>query len=99
MPTCQNCGYKWRWRETFVKIFTFKSRLKCSLCEGFQYVSKKSRNRLSLVVFTPFLIWIPLVSFGVPKSYILASELVSYVLVFVLMPFLYKLSNKEEPML
>ncbi|KWW21960.1 hypothetical protein AS888_05640 [Peribacillus simplex] len=98
MPTCQNCGYKWSWKETFVKLFTFKSRLKCSFCEGFQYVSKKSKNRLSLFVFTPFLIWLPLVSFGVPQGYILASELVSYVLVFVWMPFLYKLSNKEEPM-
>lgn len=98
MPTCQNCGYKWSWRETFVKMFTLSNKLKCPSCEAFQYVSKKSRNQLGLFVFIPYLIWIPLVAFSVPFQYILAVVLVSYVLVFIWMPFLYKLSNKDEPM-
>ncbi|MFC0166029.1 MULTISPECIES: TIGR04104 family putative zinc finger protein [Bacillus] len=51
IPTCQNCGYKWSWRETFVKMFTLSNKLKCPSCEAFQYVSKKSRNQLGLFVF------------------------------------------------
>lgn len=98
MPTCQSCGHKWSWKETFVKMFTFKNKLRCPSCNSLQYVSKKSRNQLSLFAFAPYLISIPLVSFGVPIGYILALDLVAYALVFIWMPFLYELSNKDEPM-
>jgi CXXC-20-CXXC protein len=97
MPICQHCGYNWNWKETFNKMFTFKSKLRCPSCASFQYVSKKSRNQLSLIVIIPLLI-LPLVSFGVPIGYILAFELVANALVLIWMPFIFKLSNKEEPM-
>lgn len=97
MPICQHCGYKWSWKETFVKMFTFKNKLRCPSCDSFQYVSKKSKNQFSLILFIP-LLFLPLVSFGVPKGYILAFELIVYALMLILMPFLYKLSNKDEPM-
>ncbi|MBM7585131.1 CXXC-20-CXXC protein [Bacillus pakistanensis] len=98
MPVCQNCGFKWSWRETFIKMFTFKNKLLCSSCNAHQYLSKKSRNQLSLFAFLPFLIWIPLVSSGVPFGYVLTLEFILYALVLVYMPYLYKLSNIEEPM-
>ncbi|MFE3976229.1 MULTISPECIES: TIGR04104 family putative zinc finger protein [unclassified Peribacillus] len=97
MPTCQHCGYKWGWIETFFKMFTFKNKLSCPSCDSSQYVSKKSRNQLSLFSFIPLLI-LPSISFGVPKGYVLAFEIVAYALVLILMPFIYKLSNKDEPM-
>ncbi|WP_445669217.1 TIGR04104 family putative zinc finger protein [Margalitia sp. FSL K6-0131] len=98
IPICQQCGYKWSWKETFVKMFTFKNKLRCPSCDSFQYVSKKSRNQLSLfVVFIPLLI-VPLVSFGISKYFILTFELVAFALVLIWMPFLYKLSNKDDPM-
>lgn len=40
-------------------------------------------------------------SYGVPKGYVLAFEIVAYALVIILMPFMpfiYKLSNKDEKM-
>ncbi|MBB2479389.1 hypothetical protein H5P36_04245 [Bacillus sp. APMAM] len=48
IPICQQCGYKWSWKETFVKMFTFKNKLRCPSCDSFQYVSKKSRNQFSI---------------------------------------------------
>ena len=98
MPTCQSCGHKWSWKGTFVRMFTLKNKLRCPSCDSLQYVSKKSRNQISFITFAPFLIWIPLISFGVPQGYILFFELVAYVLVFMGMPFLCELSNKDEPM-
>ncbi|MEW9502658.1 TIGR04104 family putative zinc finger protein [Jeotgalibacillus marinus] len=97
MPICQNCSYKWRWKEAFVKIFSFKRKLRCPSCESPQYISKKSRNLLSLFAFIPML-WLPLVSFSVSIGNILALEFVSYILVLILMPFLFKLSTNDEPM-
>ncbi|MDF9763510.1 CXXC-20-CXXC protein [Peribacillus simplex] len=97
MPICQHCGYKWGWIETFFKMFTFKNKLSCPSCDSSQYVSKKSRNQLSLFSFIPLLI-LPSISFGVTKGYVLSFEIVAYALVLILMPFIYKLSNKDEPM-
>ncbi|WP_412762097.1 TIGR04104 family putative zinc finger protein [Priestia endophytica] len=98
MPTCQNCGYKWTWRETFIKMFTFRNKLKWSSCGEFQYISKQSRNKLSTFTIVPFLIWIPLVSFSIPFQYVLTVELVSFVAVFICIPGFYKLSSEEEPL-
>ena len=98
MPKCQNCGYKWTWKETFKKMFTFRNRLTCPSCEEVQYISKKSRNQLCLFVMSPFLIWIPLVSFNVPVQNVLTVQLISYFIVIMSMPFLYQLSTEEEPM-
>lgn len=97
MPICQHCGNKWSWIEAFFKMFTFKKKLRCLSCGSSQYVSKKSRKLISLFIFISLLI-VPVVSFGVPKGYVLAFEIVVYALVIILMPFIYKLSNKDEPM-
>ncbi|WP_413015712.1 TIGR04104 family putative zinc finger protein [Peribacillus phoenicis] len=64
---CQyvHCGYKWGWIEAFLKMFTFKKKLRCPSCDSSQYISKKSRKLLSLFIS---LLFVPLVSFGVPKK-------------------------------
>ncbi|WP_419146609.1 TIGR04104 family putative zinc finger protein [Priestia endophytica] len=98
MPSCQNCGYKWTWRETFIKMFTFRNKLKCPSCREHQYISKQARNKLSVFTMIPFLIWIPLVSFSMPFPYVLTVELLSFIAVLICMPFFYKLSNEEEPL-
>ena len=61
------------------------------------YVSKKIRKLLSLFIFISLLI-VPLISYGVPKGFVLAFEIVAYALVIILTPFIYKLSNKDEQM-
>jgi hypothetical protein len=52
---------------------------------------------LSLFIFISLLI-VPFISYGVPKGYVLAFEIAAYALVIILMPFIYKLSNKDEQM-
>ncbi|USK77615.1 hypothetical protein LIT31_21785 [Peribacillus frigoritolerans] len=95
MPTCQQCGYKWGWIEAFFKMFTFSKKLRCPSCDSSQYVSRKTKKLLSLYIFISLLI-VPFISSGVPKGYVLAFEIVAYALVIILMPFIYKLSNKDE---
>lgn len=98
MPTCQHCGHKWSWKETFLKMFMFKNKIRCSSCDSLQYISKKSRSKFSLVALTPCFISVPVVSFGVPIGYTLAIELVAFALALIWMPFLCELSNQDEPM-
>ncbi|MEI5907976.1 TIGR04104 family putative zinc finger protein [Bacillus spongiae] len=97
MPICQKCHYKWSWKETFVRLFTFSTKLTCPSCNQDQYISKNARNRLSLTIF-PFVIWIPLFGFNVSNHYILLLQLVLCVVLIIVMPFFYQLSNKDEPM-
>lgn len=97
MAICQNCGYKWTWRETFKRMFTLKQKLKCPNCESNQYLSKKSKNQLSFFTVIPF-IWFPLVMLGVPITYVFIIELVIGFILLGVAPYFYKLSNQEEPM-
>lgn len=98
MPICKNCGHKWSWKDTFVKMFSLKNKLTCSYCNSNQYVSKKSKNQLSLFTIVVSLIYIPLVSFGVSIGYIFTWGLITYVLTSICMPFFIRLSEKDEPM-
>jgi len=98
MPNCQHCDHKWSWKETFVKIFTFSNKLTCPYCNTSQYVSKKSKNQLSLLTIVFSLVYIPLVSFGVSIGYILTWGIMTYILTSLCIPFLIRLSDKDEPM-
>lgn len=98
MPNCQHCGHKWSWKETFVKIFTFRTKIRCSYCHSYQYVSKNSKNRFSLILTLFSLLFIPLVSFEIPIRYILAFEVCTYVLLSLGLPFFVTLSDEDEPM-
>lgn len=96
MPTCKHCGHQWGWKETIVQLFSFKRKLKCNGCQTKQYISVKSRNRLSIVGILISLIFVPFISFGVPLRYIITSEILIYIFYIGCIPFLIKLSNQEE---
>ncbi|RPJ94209.1 hypothetical protein CW357_16685 [Rummeliibacillus sp. TYF005] len=96
MATCKHCGHKWGWKETIAQLFSFKRKLKCTNCHTNQYISVKSRNQLSIVGILISLIFVPLISFGVPLRYIITSEILIYVFYIGLIPFLIKLSDQEE---
>ncbi|WP_418909834.1 TIGR04104 family putative zinc finger protein [Bacillus pinisoli] len=98
MPICKHCGCEWSWYETFKKMFTIKHKLTCPSCHSFQYLTKKSRNRMSLFNFVPLLVFIPFVSFGISIGYLLLLGFIVFLTMFLIMPFLIELSNKEEPM-
>lgn len=98
MPNCQHCGHKWSWKETFLKMFTFRTKKRCSYCSSNQYVSKNSKNRLSLILTVFSFLFVPLASFGIHLKYIVAFGVCSYVLLSLGLPFFVTLSEEDEPM-
>ncbi|ASN05420.1 TIGR04104 family putative zinc finger protein [Virgibacillus necropolis] len=93
MPTCQNCGKKWTWKQTIKTIF----RLKCPHCGKKQYESASSRVRSGVFMLIP-LIFLPInawFGFTVGTAFVLAVVLCF--IIFGLYPFILKLSNEQEP--
>jgi len=96
LPTCENCGYTWTWKESIRKAFTLNPGMKCPNCEEKQYVTKKSRMRVSLL--TPIVL-LPLVLnmfFDIHGVVLLSLFPILFVFIMSLHPFLMKLSSKEE---
>ncbi|UFU00118.1 hypothetical protein KO561_03905 [Radiobacillus kanasensis] len=97
MPTCQNCDTKWDWAESIKKSFTLDNSMECPYCKRKQYVSKKSRRRMSFGNFIgPFVLLILLM--GQPILVIVSAAVGLFALVMCLYPFLMELSNEEEPL-
>ncbi|WP_430787434.1 TIGR04104 family putative zinc finger protein [Virgibacillus flavescens] len=93
MRTCQNCSYKWSWKETF-KIL-FKNKKKCTNCMELQYISAKTRKRNSLLG-APIGLLILLGGFNVHFSVITGLMFLTFIIVLAVAPFLCELSNEEE---
>ncbi|WP_273853075.1 TIGR04104 family putative zinc finger protein [Guptibacillus spartinae] len=96
MPTCKNCGYTWRWREAMRLIYRQKAA--CPKCHEKQYLSAKSRKRSS---YTSMLVVIPLGITSIYKLslwFYLGFSFSILVLILLLSPFYYSLSNEEEPL-
>ncbi|WP_100403539.1 TIGR04104 family putative zinc finger protein [Bacillus sp. FJAT-42315] len=97
MPVCQHCQQKWSWTYTFKKLFTFKNHMLCPHCQHHQFITAKSRRKVSLIALLP-LMWILLSAIGVSASTIIILELLTFPIVLVIMPTRYELSNQEEPL-
>src|SRR5690625_6789173 len=96
MPICTNCNNKWSWKQTFKKIMTMSSEMLCPYCGEKQYQSKKSRiiaPFLNLIILLPLLIQ---TLFDVSK--VLTLSLIPFLAgsIFLLYPFLVRLSSKYE---
>ncbi|RSL30702.1 hypothetical protein D7Z54_24710 [Salibacterium salarium] len=96
MPTCQNCGKTWSWRQTCKKSFTLKSEMKCPRCEEKQYLTAKSRKKSSALNFTPLfaLLLPPLFNISIVPAF---SILLGLCLLSIgLYPLFVELTNQEE---
>jgi CXXC-20-CXXC protein len=93
MPTCQNCGHQWNWKETFVKFFTWKRGKKCPYCGHIQYLIPTS---WVVLVFVIPLLWIVLPLFGMFHHYITILSFLVLILLILSMPFHYRLSNDKD---
>lgn len=51
MPSCQNCGRKWSWKQTFKKSFTLDTGMICPYCEKKQSIAKGTRIKTALFTF------------------------------------------------
>ncbi|WP_251166790.1 TIGR04104 family putative zinc finger protein [Cytobacillus horneckiae] len=98
MPTCQNCGQQWSWFTTVKKMFTLKKKMMCPNCQTGQYVTSDTLQKTGMVSMIPLFTWVPLSSFGVPLLISAAVVIIVVLIVFALMPKLYKLSNEEDPL-
>ena len=96
MPTCQNCGRKWSWKDTITQVFRIK--LRCPYCKVVQFLSAKSRVRASLLYLPVLIIQFFLLTFHLSYSSIIGIDVILLALATVHMPFIYKLSNEEEPL-
>lgn len=75
---------------------TLNSEMSCPYCDEKQYQSKSSKTKtpfLGLLVLLPLLIQ---AFFDVPVAILLSLIPILAVIVFIVYPFLIKLSNKEE---
>ncbi|MFP7487238.1 hypothetical protein SFC65_24075 [Priestia filamentosa] len=98
MPTCNKCGQRWSWRHTFLQSMSFRKKLKCQSCQEPQYLSKNAAQRIGTYAMIPFIIWFILTLFNVPFKYSVSLEITLFAILYLIMPFLYELSNEEEPM-
>ena len=87
MPTCQNCGRKWSWKDTITQVFRIK--LRCPNCEGVQYLSAKSRVRASLLYLPVLIIQFFLLTLHLSYSSIIGINVILLALATVHMPFIY----------
>ncbi|MGI2329181.1 TIGR04104 family putative zinc finger protein [Planococcus sp. YIM B11945] len=99
MPTCQNCGHQWSWKETFKKSFTLSNGMRCPSCGAKQYATKRSRTRMSLFtfIFSPLLILLAFF-FDLTIGTLMLIAIPLFAVVLIIYPFLYEFSNEEEPM-
>lgn len=96
MPTCENCGYRFKWKQFVKDVFRFKINRKvaCPNCSAKQYISNKIMPSLLLhLSFTLFI----LLFFQINMNALLfVVYLVSWLILFLLVyPFTIKLSNEN----
>ncbi len=93
LPTCQNCGEKWTWKQTIKTLF----KLKCPHCHVKQYESASSRKQGAIFGLIPLILLPIIIGFEFTMSTTLIFAVVLVILIFALYPFILKLSNQQEP--
>lgn len=98
MPTCQNCGSTWTWKESIKASWKISGSMSCPHCQSHQYATAKSRQRMTLI---NWLILIPLpiaAIIDLPLFSTISMMLVLFAVAMSLIPKSLDLSNKREPM-
>ncbi|MCM3618663.1 hypothetical protein M3936_13820 [Sutcliffiella horikoshii] len=97
-PSCANCQNQWSWKMTWKKSFTFKQAITCPYCKEKQYITKSARQKLCLMPMIFPLINVPILTFGVDHIYLVISYVICIIGVVIGMPYLFNLSNEDEPL-
>lgn len=95
MPTCENCKRKWTWKQTIKKTTTLNPAMTCPYCEGTQYQTQKSKNKVgifTLIILSPLLIQI---FFTMPMLVFISLPILLAVVVFLFYPSFVELSSEE----
>lgn len=96
MPICTKCKNKWSWKQTVKKTATLNPEMSCPHCGEKQYQSKKSKALIPFFGLLPLLPLLIQAFFDVSVIILLSLIPLLIVIVFVLYPFLIKLSSEEE---
>lgn len=96
MPRCQNCDFKWSWKDVMALSMTGKKE--CPNCHKRQYISAGSSFWITFLITLGFL-----TSMNVLRSYydfgwpLIVLAIVIYMpIALSFAPFLYKLSNTQN---
>ncbi|MCM2677515.1 TIGR04104 family putative zinc finger protein [Alkalicoccobacillus plakortidis] len=96
MPTCQQCGNKWSWKQTLKKTFVLYPGFDCPFCGKKQYQTNRSRKKSAALAFIiPTLIFIFNI-LQVPFLTIIVVSIIVFTLMISIYPYLVDLSNEEE---
>ncbi|SDI40173.1 cxxc_20_cxxc protein [Planococcus glaciei] len=98
MPICSHCETRWTWKQTIKKTFTLSNKLECPLCGKIQYISKKSRKRISLLNLVILLPLLLNAVTSIEPLFNITLIFIFFMLSMVFMPFLTELSSEEEPL-
>ena len=72
--------------------------MNCQHCREIQYETKSSKNKVMLFIFLPFIINPLCIIYDISKISILLIDIGLIVGLLFTIPFILKLSNKEEPL-
>lgn len=97
MPSCENCGRKWKWKTIVLKTLKLTNKVNCPYCGKTQYIVPKSRKVTGIYSFLPAFLIITLslvLDLGVLGVILLAPTLM--IIFLGCYPFLMKLSNEDK---
>ena len=96
MPRCQNCNFKWRWKD--VIALSLKGKKECPNCQKRQYISPKSNfwvtffTSMAFVLPTSFL----RAYYEMSPLWIFLAIPIYLPLVLLVLPFFYRLSSTRK---
>ncbi|MDE4085950.1 hypothetical protein PO902_12975 [Planococcus maritimus] len=96
MPRCQNCNFKWSWKD--VMTLSLKGKKECPNCHKRQYVSSRSTFWTTFLITMGFLIPMNVLRYYYEIGWplIILAFVIYIPLALLLTPFLYKLSNTQK---
>lgn len=93
MPRCQNCDFKWSWKDVMTLSMTGKKE--CPNCHRRQYISAKSTFWITFLISMVFLMPMNVLRYYYEIGWplIILSFVIYMPIALMLMPFFCKLSN------
>ncbi|KYG59365.1 TIGR04104 family putative zinc finger protein [Planococcus maritimus] len=95
MPRCQNCGFKWSWKE--VIMLSVKGKKECSNCHKRQYISAGSSFWITFLITLGFVMPMTMLRpyYEIAWPFFILAFVIYMPLALSFAPFLYKLSNTK----
>lgn len=94
MPTCENCGKAWTWKQTVITLFRFQ--LICPHCSKRQYLTATSKIKASMFGFIPIIV-LPIRNlFHIPWWLLGLLMIPLLIISWISYPYIIEVSNEKE---